>query len=180
VIQGHVRDDRDAAVPDVGGIEAPSEAHLDQRDLHVRLREPAKDDRRQEFELGRFTVATGYAVGDGEDLADQSAERVRVDGPPVDDQALAVRDQVRLWRLADPEPGASKRTAGQGNDAALAVRTGDQRAAERVLWVTELAEQCPRPSKAEPDAETSASLEGRDGRLVGRAIGVQWADRSSS
>ena len=101
------------------------------RQVDVGLGEPAEDDRGQQLELGRRPRPTRDPVGGGDDLADEPGERRRIDGPSVDLEPLPIADEVRLGRLADPVAGRPERRAGEGEHAALAVRPGHQRAAER-------------------------------------------------
>ncbi len=89
-----------------------------------------------------------------------------VDRPAVDLDPLAIRDEVRLGRLADAKPGCPQRAAGQREDAALPVRAPDERAPHAELRIAEGAEKGTRPSEAETDAEPSTLGEGLEGVLV--------------
>ena len=88
-----------------------------------------------------------------------------VDGLAVDDDPLAIAHQVRLGRLPDDHAGGTQRGGHQRLDAALAVRAADQRAAEPLLRIAELLEQCLRPPEPELDAEPAPRMECRDGLL---------------
>ena len=176
MVEVDVGDDRDATVPRVGRIEAAAQPHLHERHVQVRLREVAEDHGRQKLELGRVAVAPGDAVGNGQDGLHVSGEVVDADRPPVDDDALAVRDEVRLGRLADAQPRRSQGAAREGQHAALAVGAGDERPANRELRVTESPEQGTGAAEAHPDPEPAASGKRGEGLVVVegyRAVG-RW------
>ena len=180
MVEIHVRDDRHAAVPGMGRIEAPAQADLDEGDIERLLGEPAEDDGGQQFELGRVAEAVRDPVRGHEDLADQPRERVGRDRTAVDDQPLAIRHEVRLGRLADPQARGPKRRSGQGQHAALAVRAGDERAAQAELRVAEFVEDGPDPPEAQVDAEPTAVGEGLEGLRVGEWLRDAGHSRDSS
>ena len=112
--------------------------------------------------LGRTKALLGelgdpqLAVRDGQDALDETGEVVGGDRPAVDLDALAVGDEV--WLRGRPHAvacGAQGRLR-DGEDAALAVRPGDERATDRAFGVVELAQQGPRPPEAQPDTEAAA------------------------
>jgi hypothetical protein len=173
VVECHVRDGGDAAVPGVRRVEAPAQPHLHERDLDPLLGEPAEEHRGQELELGRGPMAPLDPFRDLEDLVHQPGERHRIDRSPVDLQPLAIRHEVRLGRRADTEPGRTQGAAGNGEHAALAVRAADEGTAQRALRVTELAKERPCSTKAQPDAEPTPRGQGADGGVVGLA-GRSW------
>jgi hypothetical protein len=156
VIESDVRDGGDPAVPGVRRVKAPAQPYLDQRDVDARLSEMAKDDRGQQFELGRLAVPIRYVIGDGEDGSDVSGEVRHGDGMTVDLDTLAVADKVRFRGLADAQPGRAKCRPRKCEDAALPVRPADQRPAHRSLWIAEGREKSPGPSKTEPDTEPAS------------------------
>jgi hypothetical protein len=78
---------------------------------------------------------------------------------------LAIRDQVRLRGLADTQASGAEGTPRECQHAALAVRAGDERAAEAELRVAECGEQRSGPTQTEPDAEAAAGRQ-RGKRLV--------------
>ena len=151
VVQVHVRDRRDAAVPGMGRVEPPAESHLDDGEVEADIGEMAEDDRRQQLELGRRSVAPRHAVRRRHDLGDEAREVGRPDRPAVDHDPLAVRHEMRLGCLADAQPGRPERAPGECEHAALAVRPGHQRAAHGQLRVAELAQQRARPPEAQAD-----------------------------
>ena len=171
VVEVDVGHDRHAAVPDVGRIEPAAETDLDQRDVRTDLGEAREDDGGQQLELGRVAVPAGDPVRDGQHPPDEPGEVVRGDRLPVDLDPLAVRDEVRLRGGPDPMTGRPERRLGQGEDAALAVRPGDERAADGALRMIELAQQGPRPAEPEPDAEAAALRQRAQGLLVGQTGG---------
>ena len=95
-----------------------------------------------------------------EHLADEPGERRRIDRAGHRPGPVRGSDEVRLGCLADAMAGRAQRRRGQGQDAALAVRAADQRAAERQLRIAELAQKRAGPAKTESDAEPAALLEG--------------------
>ena len=176
VVEVDVGHDGDPAVPGMGRVQATAQPDLDEGDVQVGLREVAEDDRGQELELGRVAVPAGDAIGDGQDRRDVAGEVGHGDGRAVDDDALAVRHEVRLGRLADAQPGRPERAAGDGQHAALAVRPGDEGAAHGELRVAELAQERAGPAQAEPDAEPTAVGERGQGRVVlERVVGCHGA-----
>ena len=157
VVEVDVGDRGDPAVPGVGRVEPAAEPHLDQREVEPRLGEVAEDDGGQQLELGRWRRAAGATRSASGRTSPTSRANVAASiGRPSTCDPLPIGDQVRLWRLADPEPGGPQRAPGEGEDAALAVRARDERAADAELRVAELAEQGPRPAEPEPDAEPAA------------------------
>ena len=161
MVERNVRDDRDPAVPGMSGVEPPAQPHLDHRQIDAGLGEPAECDRRQQLELRRLAVASGDAVGQGENLAGDAGERRRIHRHAIDLESLAVRDQVRLGRLAGPVSGGLERRAHEREDAAFAVRARDQRPSELTLRMAQAREQSPRPREPQVDPETAARPEGR-------------------
>ena len=175
MVEPHVRDHRHAAVPRVRRVQAAAEADLDQGDVEPGLREVAEHHRRQQLELRRRAVAPLDRVGHGEHLADQPGERRGLDRPPVDDDPLAVRDQVRLGGLADAVAGRAQRGSRERDDAALPVGAGDERAPDGQLRVAHRAQQGPHASEPEPDPEAAARLD-RGERLGVREVGRSRRD----
>ena len=143
--------------------------------------EPAEDDGGQELELGRVAEAARQAVGGRDRVRDEPGERGRVDRPAGDLEPLAIRHEVRLRRLAGAQPGRPERRPGEGQDAALAVRAGDQRAADAELGIAELAEEGPRPAEPEPDPEPAPLGQRREGGVIGgrRSTGRPSVARSA-
>ena len=90
------------------------------------------------------------------------------DRPAVDLDPLAVGHEVRFRRRPDAIARGAQRRIGEGQDAALAVGPGDQRAADRPLGMAELAQQRARPAEPEPDPE-AAALGQRAQRVVRRS-----------
>ena len=172
VVEVDVGDDRDPTVPRMGRIEAAAQPHLHEREVEVRLREVAEDHGRQELELRRVAVAPGDAVRDGQDGLHVSGEVVDPDRPPVDDDALAVRDEVRLWGLADAQPRRSQGAPREGQHAALAVGAGDERPANGELRVTESPEEGAGAAEAHPDPEPAASGKRGEGLVVVEGYGA--------
>ena len=113
------------------------------------------------------------------------ASRVRranvagIDRAAGDLHPLAVRDEVRLGRLAGAQAGRSNRGRGEGQDAALAVRAGDERPADAELRIAQLAEERPRPAQPEPDPEAAPIRECAERVRVVR-VGRHSRVRSSS
>ena len=169
VVEVDVRHDRHAAVPGMGRVESPAQADLDQRQVGTDLGEAGEDDGRQQLELGRLAVTRRDPVGGGQDALDQPREVVRGDRPAIDLDPLAVGHQVRLWGRPDPVASGSQRGIGEGQDAALAIGPGDQRATDRALGMVEFAEQGAGPPEAQPDPEATAFGQGTQCVVVGEA-----------
>ena len=177
VVEVDVGHDGHPAVPGVRRIEPPAQPDLDERDVRPDLGEPGEDDRRQQLELGRLAVAARDPIGHAEHATDQPGEVVGGDRPPVDADPLAIGHEVRLGRRTDPIAGGPERRVGEGEHAALAVGAGDQRAADRQLGMTELAQQGTRPAEPEPDAEAAARRKRSQGLVVGE-VGPRRGHRS--
>ncbi len=168
VVEIDVRDRGHSSVPGVGRVQPAAEPDLDERQVDAFLGEPAEDHRGEELELGRRTEPAGNAIGRGERLADEPGERGRVDRAPADLEALAVRHEVRLRRLAGAMAGRPERRSGQGQDTALAIRARDQGPPNRALRIAELTQECACPAKPEPDTEAAAIGERLErGRVLG-------------
>jgi hypothetical protein len=90
-----------------------------------------------------------------EDLVGESRERHRVDGPPVDLEPLAIRDEVRLGRRAGADAGRAQRAPGDGQDAALAVRPADEGATQLELRITERMQEGACSSQSQSNAEAA-------------------------
>ena len=166
VVQVHVRHHGDAAVPGVSRVEPAAEPDLHQRDVDADLPKPAEDHRGEELELGRLTQSGRDPFGPREDLADEACEVGGRNELTVDLGPLSVADQVRLGCFTHPVAGGTQSTASQCDHAALAVRTGDERTAERVLRIAKLAQQRTRPTETQPDPEPAALLQGAHGLVV--------------
>ena len=108
MVEVDVGDDGHAAVPGVRRVEPPAEAHLDEGDVDRLLGEPEEDDRGQDLELGRVAEPAADAIRDRQHLPDEPGEGPRIHRPAVDLEPLAVRDEVRLGRLAGAEPGGRR------------------------------------------------------------------------
>ena len=171
VVEIDVGHDRHAAVPGMGRVEPAAQPDLDQRDVRTDLGEAREDDRGQQLELGRVAVASGDPVCDGQDSPTSRAKSSGRDRPAIDLDPLAIRDQVRLRGRPDPMAGRPERRLGQRQDAALAVRPGDERAADRSFRVVELAQQGARPAEPQPDAEPAALGQRAQRLLVGETGG---------
>ena len=92
------------------------------------------------------------------------------DRPAIDHDAFAVGHEVRLRRGPDPVAGGPQRGVGQGQDAALAVGPGDERAPDRPFRVVELAQQGSRPAQAQADPEPAALAECLERLPVAQAV----------
>jgi hypothetical protein len=97
-------------------------------------------------------VASRDAIGDGQDTLHQPGEVLGGDRPAVDLDAFAVGDEVRLRRRPDVVARCAERGPGDGQDAALAVRPGDQGSTDAPFGVPELAQQRACPPEALPVA----------------------------
>ena len=135
------------------------------------LREVAEDHGRQELELRRVAVAPRDPVRDGQDGLDVAGEVVDPDRPAVDDDPLAIRDEVGLGGLADAQPRRAQGAAREGEHAALAVGAGDERPADGELRVTERPEQGAGAPEAHPDPEPAAGGERGEGLVVVEGYG---------
>ena len=122
VVERDVGDDRDTAVPGVGGVQPAAQAHLDEGQIEVRLRECQEDDGREELEFGGLAEPPRDPVGGREHAFDEPGERGRVDRVAVEHDPLAVGHEVRLRGLADPQPARPQGAARERQHAALAVR----------------------------------------------------------
>ena len=151
----------------MSGVKPSAEADLDHRQIHPGLGKPAERDRRQQLELRRLSVARSDAIGQGKHLAGKSGERLRVHRHAVDLEPLAIRDQMRLGRLAGSVSRGLQCRADQRQDAALAVRAGDQGAAEGALRVAETGQQSPRAGQPEVDSKAAARLQRHERVRVG-------------
>ena len=181
VVEGDVRDRRDAAVPGVRGVEPPAQADLDERDLDPLLGEPAEEHGREQLELRRRPVSTLVTTSCAHDLPNEPRERHRVDRPAVDLQPLAVADEVRLGGRPDPGPGCTQRGSGEGQDAALAIRAADERTPQLELRIAECLEERACPSQAQTDPEPPALGQDTHGGVVRRNLrGVRPAQRALS
>ena len=173
VVELDVGDGGHPAVPGVRGVEPAAEADLDD----ARRRRPARANHRNaaavsDLELGRRAVRRLDAVRRRAAPRRRSAAKsVGRDGPAVDDDALAIADQVRLGRLADRDgpPRAARRRPCAWTlplplvppmSAPRKACSGDRRAPRSSARVR------PRPSA---DAEPAARLERRDGAAASRS-----------
>jgi hypothetical protein len=163
----------------MGRVEPPTEPHLDEREIDPLLGEPAEDHRGQDLELRRRPEAARDPVGGSKHLPRQPGERRRVDRAPGDLHPLAVRDEVRLRRLARSQARGTHRRAGERQDAALAVRAGHEGPADAELWIAELAEERSGSPEAEVDPEAAPIGERAEGVRVVR-VGRHSRVRSSS
>ena len=161
----------------MGRVEPPAEPDLDERDIRADLGEVQEHDRGQQLELGRRAKARRDPVGDRQDAGNQTRERLWLDGPAVDDDPLAIADQVRLGGLGHPIPGRPERRGRQCDHAALAVRTRDEGAAHRQLRIVEGAEQGPDPPEPQPDPEAATVLDRAQGRRIRQLGGGRRAPR---
>ena len=156
MVEIDVGDDGDAAVPGMGRVEPATQPDLDEREVEPGLGEVAEDHRGQELELGRVAVAPRDPVRDGEDALDEPGEVV---GARSGRPSMTIRSRyVTRWGFGvspTRRPAARKRAAGQREDAALAVRAGDERPADGQLRVAELAEQGPGPPEARAGSRTA-------------------------
>ncbi len=190
VVESHVRDDRHPAIPGVRRVEAAAEAHFDDRDVEIQLGEPSEDRGGQELELGRWSEPGRQPFGDAESLEDEPRERDRIDRPAVDLEPFAVRHEVGLRRLADPEPRGAECARDQRQHAALAVRARDEGPTELSLRVPQGRQERPRPPEPEVDPEAAPLAERSNRRLVVApevaprhsrpVLASQRCDRSSS
>ena len=172
VVQPHVRQHRDAAVPRVRRVEPPAEARPRPARGRARTRRSGGTSPRSAARTpsaARGVVATRSASG--QHAVDQPGEVAGRDGPAVDHDPLAVGHEVGLGRLADAVPGGAQRRSGERDDAALAVRAGDERAADLSLRVAQRAQQRADPPETEADAVPAARLE-RGERVRVRARGL--------
>ncbi len=167
MVQIDVRDRGNAAVPGMGRIEPPTEPDLDEREVDALVGEPAKDDRGQELELGRVAETPGQSVRGRDHVKHQASERGRVDGSTGDLQSLSIGHEVWLGGLAHAQAGSPQRGTAKGQDAALAVRAGDERAADAEVGIAELAQKGTGSSEAEADPESTAIAERGQGGMVG-------------
>ena len=150
----------------------PPRPDLDQGDVEPRLREVAEHHGGQELELGRRPEPRRDAVGDGQDVADEPGERAGVDRAAVDDDPLAVGDEMWLGRLADAIAGGPERGPGQRDHAALAVGAGDQRAADRQLRVAHRSQEGPDASEPEAHPVAATRLDRRQRLGIGEVRGA--------
>ena len=156
VIEVDVGDDRHAAVPGVGRVEPAAETDLDEREVRSTSAKWANTTAVRSSNSVGWPCRRATRSETREDSVDEPREVVGVDRPAIDLDPLAVGDEVRLGRRADAVPGRPKRRIGQGQDTALAVRPGDEGAADAQLRVAERVEQGARPAKPQPDPEPAA------------------------
>ena len=176
MVQVHVRDHGDPTVPGVGGVESAAKSDFDQGDIELLLREPPEDDRGQQLELGRGAEPWRQAVHGRQGLANEPGEVLRRHGSAVHHEPLPVGHEMRLGRLSHAQAGGPQRRAGEREDASLAVRPGDEGAAEPELRVAEFAQERAYSPKAQVDPEPTA-LGDRDERLI---VGERFRDDGHS
>jgi hypothetical protein len=164
VVEVDVRDRGHAAVPGMGRVEPAAKPDLDDREVNAGIREVAERERGEELELRRRAVAPGDPVCDRQARPDEAREIGGGDGVAGDADPLAIAHQVWLRRLPGTIPGSREAGADERNDAALAVRPADERAADPLLGVPKRRQQGPGPSQAQPDPEAPACFQ-RDDRL---------------
>ena len=169
MIEVDVHDRDDAAIPRVRGVEASAEAHLDDREVHALIGEPAVCEGREQLELGRLPEAARDAVDDRESLVDEPGEGPGVHDASADPEALAVRLEMRLRRLASPQSGLAENRRDERQDAPLPVRPADEGAAEPILRMTHPPEDRPGAPETEADPEPRPALELRERVRVGEA-----------
>ena len=129
------------------------------------VREVAEGERGQQLELGRWAVATSDAIGDRQPGAHEPREVGRGDRATGDLDPLAVGDEMRLGRLADPIPRGGEAGTHERHHAALAVGPADERAAEARA----------RGCRGRPAAPGSGPAPG--GSRTGRATGARRPTR---
>ena len=164
----------------MGRVEPAAEPHLDDREVHVLLREPAEEHRGQQLELRGRPVPPLHPVGGSKHLTNEARERRRIDRPPVDLQPLPVADEMWLRRRPDPDSGRAQCAPGDGEDAALAVRPADERAANCELRIADGMEEGACSTETEANAEPAPFGQGRDRRVIGGCVrfGRRWASRA--
>ena len=176
MVELDIGDRHHATVPGMGGVESPTQAHLDQGKVDLLVGKPAEGHRGENLELGRLAMAGGYSVGRVEHLSNEPGERVRINQATVHLESLAVADQVGLGRLTDAIAGCCESAAGQGKHAALAIGPGHERAANRPLRVTERMQERNGAPQAQSDPEAATILEGPDRLLIrGGAHITPWS-----
>ena len=176
VIEVDVGDHGHAAVPGMGRVQAASQADFHESDVRSDLGESGEEDGGQQFEFGRVTVTRSDAVSDDRDASDQPGEVRAGDRLPIDLDPLAIGRQMRLGRCADTIAGRPKGRVRESQHAALAIRSGDERAADRPLGMVQLAKQRTCPAETQPDTEPAAPVEGAQGLLIGQRC-PRHADR---
>ena len=180
VIERDVGHDGYSAIPGVGRVEPAAQPDFDDRQIDADFGEPEERDGGQDLELGRVAVAAGHDVGFCQDPAHQSREGVGFNGLAANPKPLAIGDQMGLGRFADPIPGRGQCGAHERQHAALAVRAGDQGAAERSLGMIEPGQECTCASQPQVNAESPAGLERGERLSVGEQVLRQSFVRSSS
>ena len=167
VVEVDVRDRGHATVPRVGRVESAAEA----RPRRARGRRSRSANQRKSI-----AVSSSNSVGSPSRRAirsaaaraslDEPGERRRVDRPPADLHPLPVGHEVRLRRLAGSDAGSPERAAGEREDAALAVRPGDERPADA--------------SCGSPSSRSSARVRPRPRRIPKRprSVSARSAPRS--
>ena len=180
VVERYVRDDGHSAVPGVRGVEPAAQPNLDNREIHAHLGEPQERDGRQQLEFGRVAVPAGHGFGLGQHPPGKTRERLAVNRHSADLQPLAVGHEMRLGRLADLVSGRGEGRPNEGQHAALAIRAGNQGAAEGTFGVIESGEQGLRSTKSEANAESTAGCERVERLGVAEPVGRQSFVRSSS
>ena len=169
VVEVHVRHDRDAAVPGVGRVEPPAEADLDERDVG----------RTSANRANTTAVSSSNSVGSPWRRATRSATRERpapraARSRPARSARPSTTIRSRyvtrcgLGVVADPVAGRAQRGIGERQDAALAVRAGDEGAADGQLRVAQLPQERAGPPEPEPDPEAAAL--GRGPRAPARYV----------
>ena len=150
-------------------VEPSAQAHLHERNLDPLLGEPPEEHRGQELELGGGPVSAFDPLRGCQHLPDEPRERHRIDRPAVDLQPLAIGDEMRLGRRADSHPRGPQRAAGEGENAALAVRATDEGATQLALRITEGLQEGACPTQSQPDPEPASLRQRANGGVVVRA-----------
>ena len=121
VIEIDAGDDGDVGLVDVGGVEPPAEADLEDDGVERLRGEDLPRRQRAELEIGQRHVAARRF-----DPREALAQRGVVDRPPVDADALVVIDQMRRGVEADAIAGAAQDALEHGAGRALAVGAADE------------------------------------------------------
>ena len=173
VIERNRSDDREAGRRDVGGVEAASQPHFEDREVQTPVRENEERRRRQGFEIGHRYF--GSTVRRLEDPRQRGIELLRADVLFRDPQALRHGDQMGRRVEAGAQPRRLRDRGKRGGRRAFAVGAGDQNRGDFSLRPAgPLANRVDR-REAQLHASRREGLQARQGRKAGNGK-RSWRD----
>ena len=158
---------------DVGRVEPPAEARLEDGHVHALAAEVREGGGRRHLEEGRVRLedpAADEPLGRVADGAHRDREVVVGDLAPVDGDPLVHAHEVGRGVAAGAQARRPQRGVAVGRDRALAVRAGDEQRRVRALGVAHLGDERPHRLEPElhPEPHPSGEVETSD------PVGGQW------